>query len=89
MKLKLLAAAAIAGLFFSTPFKAQTGGSTFDEGTLVVTAGLGFPNLTRMNMRHTWYKNGNGYEYKVRGFGPLLLKADYGMVKFDGDTLWA
>ena len=51
----------------------------FDKGTLVVTAGYGFPDLYRSSLR-THY---NGYtSTTVRGFGPLLFKGDYGIVKF-------
>ena len=51
----------------------------FDKGTLVVTAGYGFPDLYRTSLRVAY----NGYAATtVKGFGPLLFKGDYGIVKF-------
>lgn len=51
----------------------------FDKGTLVVTAGYGFPDLYRTSLRTRY----NGYtSTTVKGFGPLLFKGDYGIVKF-------
>lgn len=53
--------------------------SAFDKGTLVVTAGYGFPDLYRTSLRVSY----NAYtSTTVRGFGPLLFKGDYGIVKF-------
>lgn len=66
-------------------FKAQD--LCFDKGTVVVTAGFGFPDLYRGTLR-TYY---NGYtSEKITGFGPVLLKGDYGIVKFKwGHTVGA
>jgi hypothetical protein len=54
-------------------------GSAFDKGSLVVTAGYGFPDLYRTSLRLAY----NSYSSStVKGFGPLLFKGDYGIVKF-------
>ncbi|MES2763317.1 MAG: hypothetical protein V4677_13980 [Bacteroidota bacterium] len=63
---------------FNFNFKAQDN-TAFEKGTIVATAGYGFPDLYRTNLRVSY----NGYSSRtIRGFGPLILKGDYGIVKF-------
>jgi hypothetical protein len=59
----------------------------FDKGTLVVTVGAGFPDFYRFGLKADYI----GYSSKkVRGFGPLIIKGDYGLIKFKwGHTLGA
>lgn len=63
---------------FNTSVKAQDN-TAFEKGTVVATVGYGFPDLYRTSLRV--YYNGNS-STTVRGFGPLILKGDYGIVKF-------
>ncbi len=78
MKTKtLLATTTLLLLLFSANIKAQD--VAFDKGTVVATAGFGFPDLYRGTLRVAY----NGYtSTKVTGFGPIILKGDYGIVKF-------
>lgn len=71
---------------FSTTTKAQDN-TAFEEGTIVATVGYGFPDLYRSSLRLSY----NTYSSaKVRGFGPLILKGDYGIIKFKwGHTVGA
>lgn len=63
---------------FSTTTKAQDN-TAFEKGTVVVTAGYGFPDFYRNSLRSAYV----GYKTsKVTGFGPIILKGDYGIVKF-------
>lgn len=62
----------------SATLKAQDN-TAFEKGTVVATVGYGFPDLYRTSLRVAY----NGYSStKVSGFGPLILKGDYGIVKF-------
>lgn len=77
-KLILISLTVINILGFNNLSFAQDG-SAFDKGTLVVSAGYGFPDLYRSSLRVSY----NGYtSTTVKGFGPLLFKGDYGIVKF-------
>lgn len=74
---KLLFISLFSTLLVVNNFKAQD--VSFDKGTLVVTAGIGFPDLYRASLR-TYY---SGYAGRsVTGLGPIILKGDYGIVKF-------
>lgn len=51
----------------------------YDKGSVIVTGGVGFPDLYRASLR-TYYR---GYaSEKISGFGPVILKGDYGIYKF-------
>lgn len=53
--------------------------SAFEKGTVVATAGYGFPDFYRTSLRVSY----NAYSStKVSGIGPIILKGDYGIVKF-------
>lgn len=87
MNSKLQASLLIVLVCFVAKIKAQE--PLFKEKDLVVTAGYGFPDFNRLEIRRYYssYHSSN-YDRTVRGFGPLLLKADYGVYKFDwGHTL--
>jgi hypothetical protein len=78
MKKQIVLALASFIFLFNTTTKAQDN-SAFEKGTVVATVGYGFPDLYRTSLRLAY----NGYNStKVRGFGPLILKGDYGIVKF-------
>ena len=74
-------------LFFAQKTKAQE--SAYEKGTVVITAGYGLPDFNRISLRSSY----NVYGYNgttVRGFGPLILKGDYGIYKFKwGHTVGA
>jgi hypothetical protein len=54
------------------------GQEAFDKGKTVVTVGYGVPNLARVGLRLIY----GGYQgYSVSGFGPILVKGDYGILK--------
>lgn len=68
----------LSAILFSNKISAQDN-SAFDKGTVVATVGYGFPDFYRTSLRVAY----NGYSSRtVRGFGPLVLKGDYGIVKF-------
>lgn len=50
----------------------------FDKGKTVVTIGYGVPNLARVGLRFVY---GAYPGYSVSGFGPFLVKGDYGILK--------
>lgn len=78
MKTKITLVLSSLIFLFNTSVKAQDN-TAFEKGTVVATAGYGFPDLYRTSLRLAY----NGYNStKVRGFGPLILKGDYGIVKF-------
>ena len=88
-KLTLLSFALINAIVFNTKSVAQDN-TAFEKGTVVITAGLGFPDFYRIDQRARYnsYKVYNSTS--VKGFGPIILKADYGIVKFKwGHTLGA
>ena len=65
-------------LLLSSAAKAQEN-TAFEKGTIVATVGYGFPDLYRNSLRVAY----NGYSSRsVKGIGPLILKGDYGIVKF-------
>lgn len=76
-KLFLLLTASFVVLCNNT-YKAQDN-TAFEKGTIVATVGYGFPDLHRANLRsgYTAYSSN-----KVSGIGPIILKGDYGIVKF-------
>jgi hypothetical protein len=77
-KIALFIFAAASCLFPASHVMAQDG-TAFDKGTVVATVGYGFPDLYRTSLRVAY----NGYNSrKVSGIGPLILKGDYGIVKF-------
>ncbi len=78
MKKQIVLALASFIFLLNTKVQAQDE-SAFDKGTTVITAGYGFPDLYRTSLRLAY----NGYNSsKVRGIGPIILKGDYGIVKF-------
>jgi hypothetical protein len=85
MKISLLLIL-MATCLFNYKYKAQDN-SAFEKGTIVATAGCGFPDLYRTSLR----ANYSGYNStNVGGFGPLILKGDYGIYKFKwGHTVGA
>lgn len=53
--------------------------TAFEKGSIVITGGYGFPDLYRSTLRLAY----NSYSNRtVKGFGPLIIKGDYGIVKF-------
>lgn len=50
----------------------------FDKGKTVVTVGYGVPNLARVGLKVIY---GPYAGYSVTGFGPILVKGDYGILK--------
>lgn len=87
MKTTILTLALSSLLLCTQKTKAQE--SAFEKGTVAITVGYGFPDIDRMNLRSSY--NVWGYNSTtVRGFGPFLLKGDYGIVKFKwGHTVGA
>ena len=78
MKKQIVLALASFIFLLNTTLKAQDN-LAFDKGTIVATAGYGFPDFYRTSLRVSY----NGYSSRtVRGFGPLIIKGDYGIVKF-------
>ncbi|MBI3519495.1 MAG: hypothetical protein HY062_09095 [Bacteroidetes bacterium] len=78
MKKQSLLALASVIFLLNTQSKAQDN-TAFEKGTVVATAGYGFPDLYRTSLRVAY----NGYSStKVSGVGPIILKGDYGIVKF-------
>jgi hypothetical protein len=53
--------------------------TAFNKGTIVITAGIGLPDYYRVNLRTAYRGHSN---LDVYGFGPLIIKGDYGIVKF-------
>ncbi len=54
--------------------------AAFGKGKTVVTLGYGFPNLARIGLRIIY--SGSAYQNTtISGFGPILLKGDYGILK--------
>lgn len=88
MKTKTILTLALSSLLFCTQ-KTKAQESAFEKGTVAITVGYGFPDLDRTSLRSSY----NFYGYNgttIRGFGPLLLKGDYGIVKFKwGHTVGA
>lgn len=77
MKKHLLFAYCICILLSSNNLFSQE--TAFEKGTIVATGGYGFPDLYRTSLR----VNYNSYNSRtVSGIGPLILKGDYGIVKF-------
>jgi hypothetical protein len=78
MKKQIALALALYIFLLNTKMQAQDE-SAFDKGTTVITAGYGFPDLYRTSLRISY----NAYSStKVSGIGPIILKGDYGIVKF-------
>ncbi len=90
-KLKVFSFLLLGTLFLSnTKMSAQDENTAFDKGTVVITAGLGFPDFNRIDKRTQYTGNGAYNSTTVRGIGPLILKGDFGIVKFKwGHTLGA
>jgi hypothetical protein len=81
-KLILISLIVINILGFNSHSFAQDG-ATFDKGTFVITAGYGFPDLYNWRLRGDYNGYYKGYSStSVRGFGPIIIKGDYGIVKF-------
>lgn len=77
MKKLFLIAVLLSALSMSQKAKAQE--SCYDKGSTVISAGIGLPNLERNAYRLAY----NGYNnYRVSGFGPMMVKGDYGIIKF-------
>ena len=77
MKKTLLALACI--IFLCNHSTKAQDESAFEKGTIVATAGYGFPDFYRTSLRVSY----NAYSStKVSGIGPIILKGDYGIVKF-------
>ena len=65
----------------SSSSESSNSGLAFDVKRLVLTFGYGFPNFERNSYRS--YYNGYGYKsYNYYGIGPIIAKADYGIIKF-------
>ena len=77
-KITLFTIVLVSAILFNNKISAQDN-SAFEKGTLVATAGYGFPDFHRTTIRAGY----NGYNStKVSGIGPIILKGDYGIVKF-------
>ncbi|MES2516365.1 MAG: hypothetical protein V4580_19580 [Bacteroidota bacterium] len=78
MKTTVLLLAVSFILLATNKYKAQEN-KAFENGTIVATVGYGFPDFYRINLRSSYapYKSRS-----VGGFGPLILKGDYGIIKF-------
>jgi len=87
MKKQIVLALASVFILFSFKSNAQDESTAFEKGTVVATVGYGFPDLYRSTLKVAY----NGYKSTtVRGFGPLILKGDYGIYKFKwGHTVGA
>ncbi|MDF2450292.1 MAG: hypothetical protein K0R26_2796 [Bacteroidota bacterium] len=88
-KVTLLSIALVNAILFNTKALAQDE-SAFEKGTVVVTAGVGFPDFYRIDQRARYTGNSGYNSTSVKGFGPLIFKGDYGIIKFNwGHTLGA
>jgi hypothetical protein len=78
MKKHILLALASVIFLLNTKGKAQDN-TAFEKGTIVATVGYGFPDFYRNSLRTSYrvYRTS-----AVKGFGPIILKGDYGIVKF-------
>lgn len=56
--------------------------SAFDKGNIVITGGFGVPNFNRIAIRTIYKAYGPTNETKVTGIGPIIFKAEYGIIKF-------
>lgn len=90
-KIKLFSFLLLGTLVLSNKkISAQDENSAFDKGTVVITAGLGFPDFNRLDTRSRYVGNGSYNSTTVHGFGPLIFKGDFGIIKFKwGHTLGA
>lgn len=86
MKKQIVLALTLFIFLLNTTTKAQDN-TAFEKGTIVATGGYGFPDLYRTSLRVSY----NGYSStKVSGLGPIILKGDYGIIKFKwGHTVGA
>lgn len=76
-KVKILIVTSVLALL---TFKSKAQDGAYDKGTTVITAGYGIPEIYRLGLRAVY----SGYNsVSVRGFGPILLKGDYGIMKFN------
>jgi hypothetical protein len=64
--------------FIVTASSANAQSPAFDKGTTVVTMGYGVPNLARVGLKLIY---GPYPGYSVTGFGPIMVKGDYGILK--------
>lgn len=89
MNSKHLLIIALSTFLLSHHFIKAQNSEAFGKGTVVATIGYGFPDLNRSSLRASY----NIYGYNsttVNGIGPLILKGDYGIVKFNwGHTVGA
>lgn len=59
---------------------AQENETDFDKGTYVISVGYGFVDINKMQLRNTSaYSN----SFKMNGFGPITLKADYSVFTYN------
>lgn len=64
-------------------------GDSFDDESIVITAGLGVPDFERIHLKNRYYNNGYS-SVNVRGFGPFIFKLDYGFYRLPwGHTVGA
>jgi hypothetical protein len=63
---------------FNYNYRAQDT-AAFKKGTIVITAGVGVPDYYRASLR-TAYRGHSSLD--VFGYGPIIIKGDYGIVKF-------
>ncbi len=78
MKKQIVLALASVLFLFSLKSHAQDK-TAYDKGTTVATIGFGFPDLYRTNLISAYNKYNSS---KVSSVGPIILKGDYGIVKF-------
>jgi hypothetical protein len=53
--------------------------TVFKKGTIVITVGIGLPDYYRMSLKTAYRGHSN---LDIYGFGPLIIKGDYGIIKF-------
>ncbi len=58
-------------------FRLADGGDAFQEGTIAITAGYGFPNLGKSLLKYVVSDTVQGV--KITGVGPLHFKVEYGL----------
>jgi hypothetical protein len=82
MNKKLLLALTATSLLFTANLKAQEQ-EAFGKGKIVVTAGYGVPNLSSLGARLLYSTDdaGNSTGFKVSSTGPIIIKAEYGIIK--------
>jgi len=70
--------------------KEESEQKAFHKGSMVVTAGYGYPNLYKAIYKAIFVGSNSGYvgnttyDYSIKGIGPAFLKFEYGVTKLIG-----